>query len=662
MAKVCIWLPSLVVYPTTGGLHNPFQLACRSAANPADTPPEWVDTPPAQVLGRQARPSVRALWRRRNTARPLRNAWFLLAALLLALPASAQQIEPPGPEVAYRAFSLVEGWVRAGQAPVARETPADTPPVQGACVTLRLDGKVVGLGSVGGEAPSPEVLVRAAGAAIRRLDPTMSQADRDRVLVSVELSGAMVPFHAADATELTLGVSPGLDGVALARGERYAVAFPGMMLSRGVGPAVAVVALVTELGEEARDALATPAQLRDKGYRIYRFRSVHLAQPRAGAGGVFMHRGGRAVDRAEVTTAGLGSMADAMARYLIEARWPGIEPYGMLGNLHPVTGRYEPAFAGPAEQGVCAIALLRYARQRPDGALASEAERAATEILEALAEVGAEERAPWGDAGSAAAVVLALAEVGKAEVATNKVLGTLLERCRERLREAYTNAAGFDEELPVPVRGIVAAALVGDRVRLGSRDFSLDQLDRAVRAVYRESGPQFLVGQMPWLGWAELELSGVRGGRTPAGPLLREMRRVVWDHQLRSVDLASDDRDLAGGVVFTRGSTPLPTWQVCRPLAFVATMLGRQEFTGGSMAGGEAPAELVRLLESIRFVRQLMADDAAGHMYARPERAAGGVRAALWDQTIAPDATALGLLTVLETLGSIDRLRADGEG
>lgn len=640
MAKACIRYPSLV-YTGVTPASTLFQLPCRTLARPASTSESGF----RRVLGR----ALTTVSRARTTLCCVLATWVVIAS---CAGASAQDLAPPGPDAAYGAYRTIDAWVRAAQAPT--EAPADVPEVQAACVTVRLDGNIVGRGVSAGAQPSRAPVRDAAAEAIRHLPKAMSLVDRERLIVSVELSGALIPFHADTAAELTLGVSPGLEGVAVAKGDKYAAVFPSAMLTRGVGAAVGVVSLVTELGEDAQDALATPAQLRERGYRIYRFRTVQLAQTAPGGGAIFLHRGGRVAESPR--TADLRAMADAMAGYLLGARWPGIEGYGLLGTLHPSKGRYDPPFAGAPEQAVVSLALLRYAEHRPDAPQAPAARAQALRLLEDLARVEDDERAPWADAPSAAACVIALAELGPDEVNKSKALPALLAKCRSALEGAYDADTGYAEGLPQPAWGLIADALVVDRARLGSKRLSWDAIEGAVRVVYRGTDHRFLVGQMPWLGWAELELADARAEPVAAAPALREVRRLVWDHQLRATDLDYQDRDLAGGIVFTRAATPLPNWQLTRPLAFLGTMLGREDLTPGSASGGEAPGELVRLLTSLRFVRQLMVDDAVASAYERPDRSLGGVRSALWDPSMPPEATALGLLSVVETLGSLDEL------
>jgi hypothetical protein len=184
--------------------------------------------------------------------------------------------------------------------------------------------------------------------------------------------------------------------------------------------------------------------------------------------------------------------------------------------------------------------------------------------------------------------------------------------------------------------------------------------ESAVRRVYRDTPEGELVSQMPWLGWAELRLASLKGqDDVPAAVSLRQMRKLVWEHQIGPLDESATEQkggglDLVGGIVFAAhapGAPARPTWQAARPLAFLATMLGEPRLTGPA----ERNLELARLLAGLRFVRQLEADDTTAWMYPNRSRSLGGVRAAPWDQRMPLDASAMSLLFVCETLKYLEQ-------
>ena len=178
--------------------------------------------------------------------------------------------------------------------------------------------------------------------------------------------------------------------------------------------------------------------------------------------------------------------------------------------------------------------------------------------------------------------------------------------------------------------------------------------DAAIRAAFRDTPASALLSLMPDLAWADLALAAQTGIDPPSAPALRALRTRLLDLQLNDADLSDMDRDLAGGFVLDAGGSPLPTWQSARPVALLGTMLGEPSLTRGTLGSGEVVANLIDLSESLRFLAQLTAGERVAHMYADPAVAVGGVRTALWDQSMPLTASALGLLAVTESLESFE--------
>jgi hypothetical protein len=249
-------------------------------------------------------------------------------------------------------------------------------------------------------------------------------------------------------------------------------------------------------------------------------------------------------------------------------------------------------------------------------------------------------------------IVIALAEVPLELILGDKDLSALRTNALQSLDLAYAENDGFDPILPSAAHGLVAHALVASA--------KLDPKDRtalassAISRVYLDTPTELIVSQMPFLAWAQIEQAG--DNEIVAGAALRQMREIVWEHQLKRADLGWIDRDLAGGIVFTRSSAPLPSWSALRPLAGIASMLGNESLTPGSISSGEVPAEIGRLVDSVRFVRQLIAEGETMHMYADAQGADWGVRMALWDQRMPIESSAMALLMLVETRESFDAL------
>jgi hypothetical protein len=242
--------------------------------------------------------------------------------------------------------------------------------------------------------------------------------------------------------------------------------------------------------------------------------------------------------------------------------------------------------------------------------------------------------------------MLALAEGRRMGIVLTEEAERLERESKRELKAAYSKAGGF-ADIPVSAYSLVACALAVTATDVAERDLARSALD----ATYLQTPPDQLDAQLPWLGWAELALAPF--GDVPGAEGLRAMRDSVWHDQFMPADAHPGDEDLVGGIVLTTGGiTPLPSWHTARRVAFLATMLGDERITPPA----DRSREIMRLIRSIRFLRQLEVDDAVGHLCRAPERAKGGIRSALWDQQMPIDATSFSLLCVTEMLRSLDAL------
>ncbi len=587
-----------------------------------------------------------------------RSAVLIWVMLLLNSPARAGVLgrEVPDAASAMQAAMTIQDWVRASA------VEGDGLEVDGAAVLLRLDRKLVGQGEAFSD-PAKNLQLATQRALLRAMsargEPGVPGEGFGRAIaIEIELAGGLIPLIAADDLELALGVSPGLDGVAVRLGERIAARFPSQMRPTGQNAAEVVRGLVSELAGDSTRGFDELTALREAGYAFYRFRTVNLVQLAPGTGFVFAHRGGRIVERSEIDAGRLGQMAEGIANHLCDRLWPGIEPYGLMGTLDPVTGRVESRTESPAGQAIAASALARCSQTEGlDQAVRDRARTTAVAILDQLALVAEQEIEPWSNPADGAATIIALTELS--DLPDSPERDTMFDRCAARVIAAYDPVpAVFADEVPRSAWGLMALAMV----RLAANEAcSHATALSAVRASFRNTPPEQLVSQMPWLGWAEQEIH--RGADAlPSAPALIEMRRLVFDHQLDPTTLDADDRDLAGGVVFTSGTTPLPTWNAIRPMPFLADMLADERLTSGSLTQGEATACLADLLDLTRFLHQLCADPVAGHMYRRAGRSMWGVRMALWDQRISIEASSLGLESVCRLLDAVHAVADRGRG
>lgn len=557
----------------------------------------------------------------------------------------------PSPGEAMRDFAALNGWVRAWAEPGEWQTPAAA-----ARVALYQDGRLVGSAArlaestgAGGVLGSAAIDAMAGAERVLLPRPDALAPEQMRTLagdltVSLELAGPLTPLGEAELADPDAAVRPGLDGLAVrARGE-WSVAFPSEILAAGNSASVRLPAMAARLLGDPTLGIELPLDLAGRhGVVFYRFEVVQVAGVGPGGSAAFLTRGGRVVETGEMTTPGLVHFAESLLTHLEATRIEGESRLGLMGPIDAPRGAASPGVASPMQQSLAALSLLALAEtpRVPDGVRA-RALVLARGIMADLGHVEPTEIEPAEDgvATAVAWVVLAGLDAGR-----DDTLRPLFDICESMLAR---HAAAERGEARAGVAGAVLVWALAERAVRTGKDREVAERD--LRDLYRAAGPGGLVGLMPWLGWAELRLAGDQP--VPAGAALRQVREQVWEHQLLLEDTGLGDRDLAGGIIFTRGGASLPTWATARPAALCATMLGDPRLT----TPGEAPGEAVRLVGAMRFLRQLSAREAECAFYPRASLARGGVRAAAWDQRMPPEASAMTLLSLCEFLRSLDAI------
>ena len=556
---------------------------------------------------------------------------------------------PPDAAATLRAYSAVESFIR-GTSPAV--DPKGLPAVYGCSVVLRLAGEVVGRGSsIGG--PGAQVgtdwISAAAGAAWAEAEhrlpasrtgeagALMLKEMRQGLLVSLELAGPLMRINGKVYGDFDATLQPGLDGVLASMDGKIGAVFPGAAAAVNVLPsqsaqravAMAATAARGEAGGGATVALTEPAELEKKhGVTLYRFRTAHVAQWRADKGPELLYRGQKLVDQQDVDgVAELWHIADRLAGHLANRADAALEQTVALS-----TGISEPAADRVLVAAATKFALDRYLRVRGETELAAAVRARVARWEATLGEFAASVSTPAADAGL--------------------LLGnnTLPPEAVKRLRES---SARTDTR---PEQSLIAYALVAARPPVAGWPAAGDEGRRLTRQILSQSTPGGLATHMPWIGWSELELRTRDAAKSvPSAPALREMRTLIWKHQLQAVDAGPDGQDMVGGIVVPGSQSPLPTWQTARLVAFLGTMLGEPELTTPQ----ERPAEVVRLLAAARFLRQLQVDDALGWMCRDAAAVKGSLRNATWDQRTQEDATAMALLAVLEIVQGIEKASAN---
>jgi hypothetical protein len=624
---------------------------------------------PMRAIGSRRRAAVSCQF---NARRGVVATLALAGAIILGLPGlteaapaqrgprGGQEPEPADSGEVISAWLTLRRWVDAFSLPGLDDANSRIrlTNAAGVCVILRQSGRVVGTGtdSSGGNLMMRRAAGRALGevladpAAVNLRERQATPSGRG-LAAELEVAGPLVPLLGRSFDDLAGQLDPGRDGVAMRRGERFAMAFPAQM--RATNTADRVERVVPTLALELGLAPARLAELtRRFGVSVYRFRTVHMAQPATGGPPFITFRGDDLVLDQDVTQPSLVDLARGIAEHLMGSRAPVEEPVGLLGTYHPTPDRYDPLIAPPLEQALAAWALARYGRLHGDAEPAArQAVEAAGRVLADLAHVAAGESDLQADAVACAAVVVAGLE--HPDLRGHTDVPELFARARDRVGAAYTRENGFarvDDAAVTPNGQALIAWALSRLLVTGSGDVDAGLVRSAIDAAWSSVPEPRQISLMPWLGWAEADYATAAGGPIANAQRLQMIRRLADASRVGSPDRPGP-ADLAGGLALTGGERLTATAQTLRPAAFLAWMVRQPELTPRFDG---AVAALDRTLATARFAVQLSVREPTAWAYRNPGRAVGGIRAAAWDCRQPVAAQALGLVFAAETLASID--------
>jgi len=539
----------------------------------------------------------------------------------------------------------------------------------GLSVIIRAGGEVVGRGDI---APFDGLALRRAmsramgevlGSGLRSTIERSSEPIGPKLTLELEVCGEPIPLVGGTFMEAARRVRPGIDVLALRRGERFAAAYAGRVLATNTaGNIVGTFAgLAADLGLPARDL---PELRRSDDVAAYRAPSVRLVQLRPGEAPQSLPRNDEYFPESGVTRENASLFVTAVAHRMIRATTkPSDVEEGTLfrGDYRVATDEFRPPLAPAFEQGLATLALLRFASSEaalaPLGeelsALVGEARNTAIKVLEELAEAPTGAAEPFDDPRAAAAAVLAILELPAED--RPAWLSQMLVWAIERMRERFDVERGFigveGRPLPPHAQSIMAAAIARTAAEQISM-VSMVEAQAAVDAAWHSVPRSQRVALLPWIVWAERDLA-----RVPNLPARSREPLFVLREELLAVqvgfdgDASNPDAMWArGGFVLTApestGPEAVANAQSLRPIAGLAAMLLDERLTPEPAVSGL----FVRQKAGLRFVMQLTVRAPVDRLFRRPERALGGVREALWDADQPVAAQALALLALVDSL------------
>jgi hypothetical protein len=590
---------------------------------------------------------------KRNITRGLATTWCLAHLAVGAFaqaPATSDPAVPPDAGGVVTAYLTLREWVTNFDPPDVEDEAArlEIDGAAGACVILRYRGRVMGIGA--DDQFDALTIRRAAGRAMSGVlgDETIGnlpEARRERIgealTLELECAGRLVPLPGRSFERIAEQIEPGLDGVAMRRGESVRLLFPAQLRARNTVDNVAQLlpTLAVDLG---LPALPLDELTRRFECRVYRFRTIHLAQRTQTRRPFQSFRGQVLVEPGSVSAESVATMAEQITNHVFNALWPHDEPIGLMGDYHAGNDVYEPLICPPATQGMTALALGRYARvpNLRDSTVA-RMQSGARVILRDLGQNTPEEIDPLSDPSASAAIVLAVAETPSVrDEAAIDVLYLQASQKVDHWLDDVSAVAGHDGALLVAAAARLITsgpeAIAPDRVRAG--------IDRVWSSVPEHQR----VSLLPWIGWAEMDYAQATGQPLAHADDLRALRAVL-DASRIGASAETTQPDLRGGFALTGQHGARADAQTARPAAFLATMLRADALTPSADRAAATAAHL----ETMRFLLQLQVDDTLLWATPGPQRAKGGIRSATWSLHQPAPAQAMGLLAASETLISL---------
>lgn len=578
------------------------------------------------------------------------------------------------------AYMLARQWIDRFETPPL-DDPAARVTIQratGVCVMLRNAGRVVGTGTaIIGSGMEPELMLRRAiGRALSEVlgDPAVAILPIERrseigrtLTLEIEVAGPFQPLLGRAFHQIAQQIEPGLDGVAMRRGDARAMLFPSQLRATNAAGNLQgrLPGLAVEIG-------LTPADLASLQSRhnvtMHRFRTTHLAQESPSRFPFETFRGDRIVTMHDVTPESIASFADGLAAHLIGKRWSDSvtlddnehAPRGLKGDYNPVADTYRPIVTTAFDLALAAFALIRYSSTPGVGHdTAQEAHETAIALLKDLASRNDSHERPTSDPGACAVILMLLAEHAELTRESDSVVQLSSEVARV-VYGAFDREVGFGIDglsIPPHTQAMLANAFAQRLLHpeAALKPVDLEYVRDAIDTAWESVPKQDHVSLLPWIGWAEIAYA--RAVREPIANVhaLREVRTALEGG--RELVRMEQPDDLRGGFLLTVGipssedmppSTGRPTAHSSRPAALFATMLRESSFT----AEDERREAIDHHMETMRFLMQLSVRDSLAWLFRHPQAALGGVRASAWDLRLPTAAQAMALLTATETLRS----------
>ena len=558
--------------------------------------------------------------------------------------------------------------------PTTEQTQIDerSPEFSSVSVILRFRGQVIGVGDAHGL--GRETLHRALGNAVnnarrskrvRELPIQLLESIGRGTTIELELGGTPEPVLGETIQDVADNLRPGIDGLAIRRGDRWNYVFPGRMQAFGQAdrPNRSLIRLMREAELPPRDP-GELKRLEDIGF--YRFQTLTLTQD-APTGSPFESiRGARRIVvqtedelREVAQEIAVGCTNSIMSRLASDpeklvgevAEEKRLIALGLFGDYDFVQDDFDPLIGSPANQALAAWALARHALYN-DALSPERRERLADLahlVLERLGILDTVEDPPLADPIVPALVTLAALDIEAVE----RLLGIEYlkpEVCSQAKAQLIAQVRESDADAQTPGITLAFWSLAAHALQKHEQDtFEASTLEALDALAWSRHDSQNVVGSLPWLLLTQELLPPPRTEERWA--LTIEIVNALIANQIGHADSLVATRapaeDLVGGFVISGASRTTATARSLRPALALAVVL--------RSPSGPVPPELEARWErarqrSARFIAQLQVDETQTPRAAVPKRALGGIKSAPWSNVTALGDTALGLLLATELI------------
>ncbi len=604
--------------------------------------------------------------RSRGSRYVLRQILCVFLGLLACTSARAQEQDCSFPDVgmAVGAFLTARDWTTKFDLP-ALEDPAskvEMPCVSGVSIILRHQARILGEGQdwSGDALMLRRAMGRALGevlsdASVSNVPEQMRNVVGGRLTIQLELAGKPTPTLGANFDQVVSRLTPGIDGVALRRGNDWQYEFPSHLLSWNTARNLdqAFLRMAADLGLPAKDL---PQLTRIDRVGAYRFKTFCLVQGDPAGTPFQVIRGDEIVPPGPLDVPTLVQAVDRLIQHIEasigrELADGTVIPIGLRGDYRSSTDQYRPLIAPSFDQAMVAMALARLSRcdSLPETTRHIALDLAEQVIMDLAIKTSSEDDALVNPA-TCAAVVLAAAQ---APSNRDNTTTEFVEGAKAVVRSSFAGKDGFvlrsDDHketlrLPASKQALLAAAMA-TLFRQG-RYVDHATAREAIDAAWKSGDEGRTIELSPWIIMAEQIIAG----QSSQLAHVDELKSLIDDLDGLQVLHSPEDAGVEGGyaVPSRRGTPTLPDSQSLR-FGAAKAMAGKEE-----RIGPVDPGDLMMRLQGFaRFTRQLTARPSSAWAFPAPDRALGGIRESLIDNDQPVAAQAMGIMALAELLDAM---------